>query len=223
MAQVTPVAARSTGRIGRSDGMMVDVSDPATDADVRPERRTDEPPEESSGAAVEQTELRPRDIDTRRWWKGDRSVLIVTGIVALGFVLMIRGVLSGVTGDDRAPLPDAIESVNPVPDAVQVLNQTSVFVDLAPGYTGEFVIDGIAIDTVNVDEVGGIEVEPGQQLDLPPVTIYEPGNATLTFTPSSSAPIAEFTEGEHRVILRYWLIEDGPARSTTFRWTFSTF
>lgn len=203
--------------------MMEGVSDPATDA----AERTDETPDPTSDPTVEQsvgqTELRPRDIDTRRWWKGDKSVLIVTGIVALGFVLMIRGVLSGVTGDDRDPLPDAIESINPVPGAVQVLNQTSVFVDLAPGYTGELVIDGIEIETVNVDEIGGIEVEPGQQLDLPPVTIYEPGNATLTFTPGSAAPITEFTEGEHQVVLQYWLIEDGPARTSTFRWTFSTF
>lgn len=199
--------------------MMETVTDPATDA----VERADDLAETADEGTTDDVELRPSDVDTRRWWHGDKSVLIVTGIVALGFLLMIRGVLSGVTGDDRAPLPDAIESVNPVPDAVQVLNQTSVFVDLAPGFTGEYVIDGIAIDTVNVDELGGVEIEPGQQLDLPPVTIYEPGNATLTFTPSSQAPIEEFVEGEHQVILRYWLVEDGPARARTFTWTFSTF
>ena len=163
-----------------------------------------------------------RTID-RQWWRGDRKVLIVVGIAALGFVLMIRGVLSGVTGDDRISLPDAVEDVTPVPGAVQVLNQTSVFVDLAPGFTGEFVIDGEPIETINVDEVGAVTVEPGQQVDLPPVTIYEPGNATLTFSPSSGAAIEEFTEGEHRVVLRYWLIEDGPARARSFTWTFNVF
>ena len=163
-----------------------------------------------------------RKID-RQWWKGDRSVLVVAGIAALGFLLVIRGVLSGVTGDDRIQLPDAIEDINPVPDAVQVLSQSSVFVDLAPGYTGEFIIDGQEIETINVDEVGTIAVEPGQQVDLPPVTIYEPGNATLTFAPSSGAAIEEFSEGDHRVVLRYWLIEDGPARASSFSWSFNVF
>ena len=209
------------------------MSDPAT----RAVRHDDEPlastelddsetaaaPDDTTDGSAASDTATDTEPDDERWWRGDRSVMIAAAIVALGFVLMIRGVLLGVTGDDRNPLPDAIESINPVPDAVQVLSQTNVFVDLAPGYTGEFVIDGVAIDTVNIDQLGSVTVEPGQQLDLPPVTIYEPGNATLTFTPSSGAPISEFLEGEHQVVLRYWLIDEGPARSTIYRWTFSTF
>jgi hypothetical protein len=165
--------------------------------------------------------VRP-DADERPWWRRiDPSVAIVCAVVAGGFVLVLNGVLSGVTGDDRAPLPPLIESVSPVPQAVQVLSQSNVFVDLAADHTGRLVIDGEPIETVNVDEIGSLAVEPGQQVDLPPVTIYEPGNATLTFTPNDGAPIEEFLEGEHVVQVIYWRIDEGPERARSYTWTFT--
>ena len=152
----------------------------------------------------------------------DKSIVAVSLALLVGLILVTFGVLSGVTGDDRSPLPEFIEEVVPVPEAVQVLNQTSVFVDLAPGHTGRLVIDDIAIDTVGVDELGSIAAQPGVQIDLPPVTIFEPGNSTLTFTPSANAPITEFVEGEHTVQVVYWLIADGEQRARSYTWTFST-
>lgn len=146
---------------------------------------------------------------------------MLTLVVAIGATFVARGLLVGVTGDERSSLPAAIEDVNPVPDAVQVLSQTNVFVDLQFGYFGELEIDGVAIETVDVQDLNRPEVEPGQQVDLPSVTIYESGNATMTFTPSSGAPITEFESGEHRVVLRYWLIEEGPQRARSFTWTFN--
>jgi hypothetical protein len=162
--------------------------------------------------------------DPRRpWWRRvDKTLLVVSFVVAVGLMLVIRGVLVGVTGDDRSDLPDEIERVDPVADAVRVLAQTSVFVDLAPGYTGRLVVDGQEIDTIGIDELGSDQVEPGQQVALPPATIYEPGNATLTFTPSAGAPIEEFDEGLHEATVVFWRIEDGPARSRSYSWTFNT-
>jgi hypothetical protein len=160
--------------------------------------------------------------DERPARRVDKTLLLVSFFVGLGLMLVLRGVLIGVTGDERADLPDAIERVDPVPEAVRVLSQTSVFVDLAPGYTGRLVIDGVEIETVGIDELASDTVEPGQQIALPPVTIYEPGNATLTFTPSSGAPIEQFDEGIHEARVEFWLIEDGPARSSSYTWTFNT-
>ncbi len=205
--------------------MMVDVTDQpssaAPDAPAIPadEVRDDQPVVDP---VVEPVVDPVVDRSQRPWWRRlDRSVVVVCAIVAAGFVLALNGVLSGVTGDERANLPPVIESVNPVPEAVQVLSQSNVFVDLAPDYTGVLVIDGTEIETRNVDEIGSLRVEPGQQVDLPPVTIYEPGNATLTFTPTDDAPIQEFLEGEHRVQVIYWRIDEGRQRSRSFTWTFS--
>ena len=150
----------------------------------------------------------------------DKTLLIVSLFVGLGLMLVVRGLLVGITGDERANLPELIEAVDPVPESVQVLSQSNVFVDLAAGHTGVLVIDGIEIETVNVDELGSVAVEPGQQVDLPSVTIYEPGNATLTFAPGQDAPIAEFTEGEHRAQVIYWKIDEGRQRARSYTWTF---
>ena len=150
----------------------------------------------------------------------DWSVIAACFVLAVGVALVVRGVLGGVTGDERAGLPDAVESVTPVPEAAQTLSQTSVFVDLRPEHYGTLTIDGIEIETVNIADVTRANPEPGQQVVLPKTTIYEPGNATLTFTPSEGAPIEEFGTGRHTVKLTYWPLLDGPGSARSYTWTF---
>jgi hypothetical protein len=151
----------------------------------------------------------------------DKPMVLMLLLLGVGALLVVRGLLVGITGEERSDLPVSIESVDPVPEAVQVPNQTSVFVDLVTGYTGVFVIDDIEIETMNIDDLGRVDVEPGEQIELPPITIFEPGNATLTFTPGAAAPIAEFVDGEHTVELVYWRVEDGRQRARSFTWTFN--
>lgn len=159
---------------------------------------------------------------TGPWWRRiDRTTALMLLLLAVGFLFVVRGLLVGITGDDRADLPEFIESVQPVPDAVQVLNQSNVFVDLAEGYTGVLVIDGVEIETVSLDELGDATVEPGQQIDVPPVTRYEPGNATLTFTPTQGAAISQFDDGDHTVEVIYWPVEDGRRFARSFTWSFA--
>lgn len=165
---------------------------------------------------VEQTE-RP----VRRRRRPDRQLLIVSGIVAIGLMFVARGVLVGVTGDARVPLPSTIESVSPVPDAEQALAQSDVVVDLPTGYTGVLIVDGIEIETVDLSELQSQPVEPGAQVSIPPVTVFEPGNHTLTYSPSANGPVDRFDSGLHRVEVVYWLIEDGPSRTRSFTWQFN--
>lgn len=175
-------------------------TDPPTEDD-----RADEHP-----AAAPQRRRRP-----------DKTTVIMLLVLGVGILLVIRGVLVGITGDDRANLPPFVESVVPVPEAVQIPNQGNVVVDLESGYTGVLVIDGIEIDTINVDELDLSDIEPGQQVELPPVTRFEPGNNTLTFTPNQSAAITQFDDGEHAAEVIYWKIEDGRQFARTFTWTFT--
>jgi hypothetical protein len=151
----------------------------------------------------------------------DKTMVFMLVLLGVGVLLVVRGLLVGITGEERSDLPAYIESVDPVPEAVQVPNQSRVFVDLVPGYTGVFVIDDIEIETRNIVDLGRVDVEPGEQIELPPVTIFEPGNATLTFTPGAAAPITEFVDGEHTVELVYWRVEDGRQRARSFTWTFN--
>ena len=141
--------------------------------------------------------------------------------IAFGLVVVAYGISTGVTGGGDRNYPEAVESVTPVPNAVQVLAQSSVIVDLQVGYTGILVINGVELETVNLDEIGNLSAEPGQQIDLPPVTVFEPGNATLTFTPRRGANIERFPTGLQEVTVIYWPILDGPQRADRYTWTFN--
>jgi|KBSMisStandDraft_5_1062788.scaffolds.fasta_scaffold69364_2 hypothetical protein len=158
-----------------------------------------------------------------------RRVLICSMVIAAGIVLVVIGFRSSVTGRKALLLPPTIESIDPVRGAVRVPAQTRVFVDLLAGYTGVLVIDGIELKTVDPNDLstndGGSApaVVPGQQVSLPPTTIYERGNATLTFVPTEGAPIEEFEQGSHTVTVIYWKILESRAKSLSYTWTFSVF
>ncbi len=155
--------------------------------------------------------LRGRPIDVK--------LLLASFAIATGLVLVGIAVLSAESGADD-DFPSVIESVAPVPDAVQVLAQSQVIVDLAEGYEGRLVIDGQEFDTIRLDEIVSADVEPGAQIDVPPGVVFEPGNATLTFTPGEGAPIERFDPGTHTVSVIYWRTDEGPRAARSYRWSF---
>ena len=141
------------------------------------------------------------------------SFTIALCVVAIGFALSLA-----VTGDEGAGLPGQIERVEPVSGATQTPAQTSVLVDLAAGYEGVLVIDGLELETVNLSDLRD-ETTPGQQVTLPPTTVYEPGNATLTFDPSPNSTITTFTQGRHVVQVIYWETVEGRGSARSYSWS----
>lgn len=149
-------------------------------------------------------------------------LVVVSAIIAMCVVAMFIALDMAVTGEEGYKLPAAVQSVDPVRNATQVPAQTEVFVDLLTGYTGVLVVDGLELETVNLDELRG-QAKPGQQIELPPTTVYEPGNATLTFNPSDGSSIPKFTPGDHVVQVIYWKITDGRGYAQSFEWSFEVF
>lgn len=151
-----------------------------------------------------------------RWQQLVVSLVIAGCFVAIGYAVSLA-----VTGREGQGLPAAIESIDPVRSARQVPSQTAVVVDLIDGYTGVLVIDGLELETVNIEDVQS--ATPGKQVTLPPTTIYEPGNATLTYDPTENSAIPSFEQGVHLVTLLYWPVLEGRASARTFAWTFEVF
>ena len=165
-------------------------------------------------AAVEVAETTPPE---RRRRKVDKGLLAASLVIAAGLMLIAWGMISAVTGDEGIDRPDAIESVFPVENATQVLQQTNVRVDLEAGYAAELEIDGVLLPTIRLGEV---EAEPGEQVNLPPTAVYDAGNSVISFQPVEGAPIEEFTEGRHQVRVIFWDIEDGRDFARSYVWTF---
>jgi hypothetical protein len=154
----------------------------------------------------------------------DRGLLIASLAIAFGLIMVIFAVTTARTGNDGIDRPDAIESVQPVENAVQVLQQERVVVDLRSGYEARLVIDGIELPTTVIGESDVDPFEqpaPGEQIDLPTTAVFDPGNNVISFQPVEGALIESFTEGLHEAQVIFWKIEEGPEQALSYRWEFT--
>jgi len=166
----------------------------------------------------------PAPVDRRSWWRRlDKKLLLASLVIALGVVLVAWGVGQSVTGNEAANMPAAVEEITPAFEAIQVPQQATVIADLVGGHYGYLTVDGVELPTVRLDEVGSQELEPGEQVEFPPGARFEPGNATLTFTPGAEQPIDRFDAGVHTVKVVYWKEIEGPDSARSYSWTFTVF
>ncbi len=148
----------------------------------------------------------------------DIGLLVASLVIACGAVLIVWGMTDALTGDDGVDRPVEIESVAPVENAVQVLQQEGVAVDFEYGYEGKLLIDGVELP---ITQLGQIDVEPGQMIELPPTAVFDPGNAVLSFQPVEGALIESFTEGRHEAQVIFWNTAEGEDTARSYRWTFN--
>ncbi len=122
------------------------------------------------------------------------SVLVAIAIAALWYVV------TEPTADDEAPLPAAVEAVSPEPGA-QNLRQTTIVADLAAGYTGYLLMDGVEVprdDLQIVDALGQVILRPTEDSDY---RVLAPG--------------------PHCATVVYRRIGEDVNQSNTYRWCFS--
>jgi hypothetical protein len=151
----------------------------------------------------------------------DRKLAVASLAIAVGLVMIGWALIRSVTGDEVTNLPSAIEQISPVPDAVQVLAQTQIVVDLVEGYEGRMTVDGVEFPTQRMENLTNDDVEPGAQVEIPPGVVFEPGNDTLTFTPGPGIELEEFDDGVHRVTVVYWPVESGEGAARSYSWAFT--
>jgi len=183
-------------------------TDEVTDIDTTDAAQADDLPPTSE---IEQASAAPR----RR--RPDRGLLIASFVIAAGFALIVWGFFTAITGDEGIERPLAIESISPVENAVQVLQQERIAVDFEFGYEAVLIVDDIELETTNI---GRLEAQPGEQLALPPTAIFDPGNAVISFVPNENAAITELTQGRHTVRVVYWRLDEGRENAKSYSWTF---
>jgi hypothetical protein len=155
--------------------------------------------------------------------KFDRGLFIASLVIAAGLLLIIFGFTTALTGDDGIDRPEAIESVLPVENAIQVLQQDRIVVDLQPGYEARLVLDGIELPTTVIgqsDVDPNVQAQPGQQVDLPTTAVFDPGNAVISFQPTEGALVESLEQGLHKATVLFWRTEDGPEFARVYSWTF---
>ena len=171
--------------------------------------------------AVDTESVEERPAKRRRPF--DRGLFVASVVIAAGLAMMAWALAAAITGDDGIDRPEAIESVQPVENAVQVLSQERIVVDLQSGYEAVLIVDGIELPTTIIgqsDVDPNVQAQPGQQIDLPTTAVFDPGNAVISFQPVEGALIETFDEGTHEATVRFWKIEDGPDQARVYTWTF---
>jgi hypothetical protein len=166
---------------------------------------------------IHETPTKPPSGDGRKHRNVDKGLLIASLVIAGGLVLIAWGLIGAVTGDEGVDRPDAIQSLSPVENTVQALQQERVFVDLEFGYEAELEIDGILLPTTRIGEV---ELEPGEQINLPPTAIFDAGNSVISFQPVEGAPIETLSAGRHQVRVIFWKVEEGRESAMSYVWSF---
>lgn len=172
---------------------------------------TDSPDSRSHLPAVPTTRRR-RAITVER--------VVISGGIAIGLLLVVLGVNAGTTGRDALGYPDEIVDISPAPNDRQVLSQTEIIVDLADGYEAVLVLDGIELPVTRLEDVAGLGVEPGQQVELPPTAIYDQGNSLIRFAPREGAPVERYGVGVHDAKVIFWKIELGRNSARSYSWSF---
>lgn len=202
------------------------MSDPTDDAraDARAEARadaradsadavTDVDPDGSNADLVAALEALPRPPDP---WKWPRRLGMAAALgAALLFVVVTLQNAPHSSNSAEAADDPAVVRRTPDPGS-HVVRQSSVGVQLLPGYDGRLTIDGV---TIPEDQLDGV-VLPGDANYDPELGIRPNTRNRVFFTPGPDKAVDEYRTGEVQVTARFWRIADGESASRSISWAF---
>ncbi len=122
------------------------------------------------------------------------SLIVAAAVAGLVFVF------TAPDPKEDEPLPDAIQAVFPEPGD-RDLRQTTIFADLAPGYTGYLEIDGVEVPMDDIQFVDALN--------------------TVTLKPTEDSDFRQLDSGRHCATVVYRRIGQPRDQSSSYRWCFS--
>lgn len=99
---------------------------------------------------------------------------------------------------------------------MRVLRQSSIGVELLPGYDGQLSINGIEIPEDQLDGAIG----PDNPAYDPKLGIRPNNRNKVFFTPGPDKAIDRYPTGEVHITARFWSIADGPTAARSISWAF---
>ena len=144
---------------------------------------------------------------------------IIGGALVLCAVLMVVGYNAADHGENVKDRDPTILTQFPPPGG-QAVRQTTVGVDLKPGYDGRLTINGIAIPEQDMD--GARDPREVSDADMKANGLRPNNHNRVYFTPGPGKVIEKFNEGTLRIAVRYF--RDGQPNSggRTVSWTVKT-
>jgi hypothetical protein len=124
-------------------------------------------------------------------------------VLSLIVAAAVAGLVFAFTAPDpreEQPKPDAVERVFPQPGD-RDLRQTTIVADLAPGYTGYLLIDGVEVPLDDIQFVDALN--------------------TVTLEPTEESDFRQLDSGTHCVTVVYRRIGQPRDQSNSYRWCFS--
>lgn len=149
-------------------------------------------------------------------WRWPRRIIMAGALAAAIAFLAVSLEKSPESASHPAAVEDpAVVSRMPEPTA-HVLRQSSVGVELLPGYDGELTINGIRIPE---DQLDGV-IPPDSPAYDPKLGLRPNTRNKVFFTPGPDKAINRYPTGEVTVTARFWSIADGPATARSISWAF---
>jgi hypothetical protein len=138
-----------------------------------------------------------------------RAMLVVFTVGAVAIFVGAYRANSDPSANNGCNQPDAIELLYPQ-CKTQVFNQSQVGVDLAPGYTAELTVNGVAIP---LDEIENRPAASTVDLRTAP--------DLFLFTPGPGKVIEKLKPGLNEAIVFYRKLSENEATTTSFHWFFN--
>ncbi len=120
---------------------------------------------------------------------------LIAAVAVAGFVFVFSEPKQELTPDR----PPAVEAVYPVGGNLD-LRQATVVADLAPGYTGYLLVDGVEVPLDDIQFVDALN--------------------TVTLKPQPGSDYETLSPGPHCVTVVYRKIGDPLTESSSYRWCF---
>ena len=135
------------------------------------------------------------EMTTRPWLK--RIVMTLIAALAVGGLVYA---FSGPTEKDATAMPPAVEAVSPAGGELD-LRQATIAADLAPGYTGYLLIDGVEVPRDDLQIVDALN--------------------SITLRPQPDSDYAQLEPGPHCATVVYHRVGQPEAEAASHQWCFS--